>query len=273
MDAEIVLQRAEAQLAAYDRVEPIAPPSASDPGFDLRQGYAVLARVLAERQRRGERLVGRKIGFTNRNIWPQYGVDSPIWAPVYDTTLVAQRPGLVEFSLTRTRSPRLEPELAFGLRGGVASGLREPERILEAVEWVAPAFEVVDCLYPDWKFRVQDTVAQQGLHAALILGPQVALRPDRIADWAARLQECRASLARNGEIVERGTGSNALEHPALALAFLADVLAGQPEFAPLAAGEVVTTGTLTAALPIAPGETWRFELQGIELAPLTVRFG
>ena len=67
------------------------------------------------------------------------------------------------------------------------------------------------------------------------------------------------------------TGANALGHPALALAFLAEVLAGQAQFAPLKAGEIVTTGTLTAALPIAAGETWRFELDGVALAPLSVR--
>ena len=163
--------------------------------------------------------------------------------------------------------------LCRGTGVAVAAGQREPERILEAVEWVAPAFEVVDCLYPDWKFRVQDTVAHQGLHAALILGAQVSLPPDRIADWSDRLRECRATLSRNGQVADRGAGANALGHPALALAFLADVLAGQPQFGPLASGEIVTTGTLTAALPIAAGETWRFELEGIALAPLTVRFG
>jgi 2-keto-4-pentenoate hydratase len=50
------------------------------------------------------------------------------------------------------------------------------------------------------------------------------------------------------------------------------VLAGQPQFEPLGAGEIVTTGTLTAALPIAAGETWRLELDGIALTPLGIRF-
>jgi 2-oxo-3-hexenedioate decarboxylase len=263
---------AQAQLSAYDAHRLIEPPSALDPTLDLAQAYRVLAQIQDERRRRGERTVGRKIGFTNRNIWPEYGVDSPIWAPVYDTTLVTARGEPVEYSLARTVSPRIEPEIAFGLRDGVRAGLRDPMRILEAVEWAAPAFEVVDCLYPGWKFRVPDTVVQQGLHAGLIVGARVALESHRLADWAARLGACRANLTRNAQLAERGIGSNALGHPALALAFLADVLAEQPQFQPLAAGEIVTTGTLTAALPIAAGDTWRFELDGIELAPLSIRF-
>jgi 2-oxo-3-hexenedioate decarboxylase len=80
------------------------------------------------------------------------------------------------------------------------------------------------------------------------------------------------TLSRNGVVADRGTGGNALGHPALALAFLADVLAGQSQFEPLAGGEIVTTGTLTAALPISPDETWRYTLDDIALPPLEVRF-
>lgn len=263
---------AREQLDAYDHCRPIEPPSFKEPLFDLERGYHVLALIADERRRRGERMVGRKIGFTNRNIWPEYGVDSPIWAPVYDTTLVQDGADPIEFALARTYAPRIEAEIAFGLRSRVDAADREPERILGAVEWVAPAYEVVDCLYPGWKFRVQDTVAQQGLHAALILGRRVALQPAAVAEWSERLRDCRATLLRNGEAADRGTGANALGHPALALAFLAQVLARQPQFQPLAAGEIVTTGTLTAAWPIAAGETWRYELEGIALSPLSVRF-
>ena len=272
MSAASVEALAGAQLAAYDACRPIAPPSEVDPGFDLATAYRVLARIQDAREHRGERTLGRKIGFTNRNIWSEYGVDSPIWAPVYDTTLVDAGAASVEFALERTRSPRIEPEIAFGLRGPLKAGERDPERILEAVAWTAPAFEIVDCLYPGWKFRVEDTVAQQGLHAALIVGARVPLERARISGWAAELRDCRASLFRDGQLAEHGIGANALGHPALALAFLAGVLAEQPQFEPLGAGEIVTTGTLTAALPIAAGETWRFALDGIGLAPLGVRF-
>ena len=56
------------------------------------------------------------------------------------------------------------------------------------------------------------------------------------------------------------------------MAFLVDILATQPKFDALTAGEIITTGTLTAALPIAPGETWTSEISGLPVAPLTVKF-
>ena len=73
-------------------------------------------------------------------------------------------------------------------------------------------------------------------------------------------------------MMDRGKGSNALDHPALAMAFLADILARQPAFDPLTAGEIITTGTLTAALPIRAGETWTSEISDLEIAPLMVAF-
>ena len=73
--------------------------------------------------------------------------------------------------------------------------------------------------------------------------------------------------------MDRGIGANALDHPALALAFLADILAQQPAFDPLVAGEIITTGTLTAALPIKTGETWQSRYEGLPgVSGLRLRF-
>jgi 2-keto-4-pentenoate hydratase len=87
-----------------------------------------------------------------------------------------------------------------------------------------------------------------------------------------RLRDCQVTLRRDGTITDRGVGANALGHPALALAFLADIVARQPQFDPLTAGEIVTTGTLTAALPIAPGETWTTDYAGLPISGLTIGF-
>ena len=52
----------------------------------------------------------------------------------------------------------------------------------------------------------------------------------------------------------------------------AAVLAERPQFEPLAAGEIVTTGTLTAAMPIRPGEVWSSEYAGLPIDGLTLTF-
>src|SRR5258706_15685395 len=74
-------------LAALDRGRTIPSIVARHPGFDWGEAYTVSAEILRLRRARGERTLGRKIGFTNRNIWAEYGATAPIWAHVYDTTL------------------------------------------------------------------------------------------------------------------------------------------------------------------------------------------
>ena len=87
------------------------------------------------------------------------------------------------------------------------------------------------------------------------------------------LRDFRVTLSKNGSVMDHGVGANALDHPALALAFLADTVAHQPQFDPLAAGEIITTGTLTAALSIRPGETWSSRYEGLSgVTGLTLRF-
>lgn len=267
------LEIAQELLAALDRGGTVASIVARNPGFGWDQGYAVAAEILKLRRARGERPVGRKIGFTNRNIWAEYGATAPIWAHVYDRTLILASTHRASVSLKGSVRPRLEPEIAFKLKAPLAAGITDPARVLESMEWVAPSFEIVDCHFADWKFQSADSAADFALHWRLILGAPCHIGADEIPDLVAKLRDCRVTLSRNGKLMDRGVGANALGHPAAAMAHLAAALAARPQFEPLAAGEIVTTGTLTAAMPIQAGETWssRYEdLPGV--AGLTLEF-
>lgn len=259
-------------LDAWDNGRLIASVGERNPDFDWTAAYAAAAEIVRLRRARGERCVGRKIGFTNRNIWPEYGATSPIWSHVYDSTLTYARDNKATLSLRGSVAPRIEPEIAFKLRAPVPAGCRDPAVLLKSIEWLAPSFEIVDCHFADWKFKPADSAADFSFHWRLIVGESYPIEPAAIAALVHQLRDCKVTLKRDGEVRDRGVGSNALDHPALALAFLADILATQPQFDALAAGEVVTTGTLTAALPIKAGETWVSDIGGLPVAPLTVTF-
>jgi 2-oxo-3-hexenedioate decarboxylase len=260
-------------LEALDSGGTIPSIVARDPGFGWDQGYQVAAELVKLRRARGERTVGRKIGFTNRNIWPEYGATAPIWAHVYDRTLVQAADRRAQISLKGSARPRLEPEIAFKLKAPVAAGATRPEQVLEAVEWLAPSFEIVDCHFDDWKFGPADSAADFSLHWRLIVGTPQPVRAADLPELARQLHDCRITLSRDGTVVDQGVGANALGHPASALAHLAEVLSRQPQFEPLAAGEIITTGTLTAAMPIKAGETWQSRYEGLPgVGGLTLRF-
>lgn len=264
---------AQELLAVLDEGQIVPSLAEYDVGFDWDEAYAIAAEIVKLRRARGERTVGRKIGFTNRKIWAEYGATSPIWAHVYDSSVIFAEDSAAIVSLAGSAQPRLEPEIAFKLSAPIAADCRDPALLLQALEWYAPSFEIVGCHFPSWKFKPADSAADFSCHWRLVVGTPVAVRKDDIPALVGQLRDCKVALRRGELILARGTGANALDHPALALAFLADILARQPQFDPLAAGEVVTTGTLTAALPIKPGETWssRYEeLPGV--TGLTLRF-
>jgi 2-oxo-3-hexenedioate decarboxylase len=264
---------AQELLNALDRGVTIASVVTRNPGFDWDQGYAVAAEILALRCARGESPVGRKIGFTNRNIWPEYGATAPIWAHIYRHTLIHARDNAATISLTGSVHPKIEPEIAFGLSAPLPVGTHDPEHILQSVAWYAPSFEIVDCHFADWKFLPADAAADFSFHWRLIVGTPVLLAKNAISLINNALENCRVTLSQNGALRDRGLGANALDHPCLALAFLADIIARQRRFDAPATGEIITTGTLTAAFDIHPGETWSSSYEGLQgVQGLTLRF-
>jgi len=260
------MTRAQRLLDALDHARSIAPLSDSDPGFDDERAFAVAREILDLRIARGEHPVGRKIGFTNRNIWPQYGVYQPIWAHVYDAT-VAHADGEAAVRVSDLPEPRIEPEIVLHF-ARTPPATRDVAAILDCIDWIAHGFEIVQSVFPGWKFRAPDTMAAFGLHGRLVVGRPVPVRD--IADCAAKLASFRIALMRGGEVRAEGGGANVLDSPLLAFAHMAELLTRQPGFAPVQAGEIVTTGTLTDALRVQAGETWSTALSGIELPGLRV---
>ncbi len=257
-------------LAALDAGRRITPFSETLPGFDLDVAYRVTAAVRGLRQGRGETPVGRKIGFTNRNIWAEYNVFAPIWGDMYDTTQHALADSGGAFDLAALREPRIEPEIAFGLARAPEPDMDEAA-LLSCIDWVAHGFEIVHSPFPGWRFTAADTVAAFGLHGAYLMGPRRSIDGGEAAAWLEALASFEIALERDGAVVERGHAANVLDGPLTALRHLVGLLARDPANPPLAAGEMVTTGTLTRALPVAPGESWSTEISGLPLAGIAVR--
>jgi 2-oxo-3-hexenedioate decarboxylase len=240
--------------SAQDAVRQLRPFTDRWADFDLPAAYEVARRIHARRLAAGARSVGRKIGFTNANIWPQYGVYAPIWAHVYDTTVVMLEGAQASCPVAALAEPRIEPEIVFRFREAPIAGAT-PAQILAAVDWVAHGFEIVQSHFPAWKFRAPDTVADGSLHGRLFVGPPqplAALGSDPLAALAA----FTLALSCDGQPVDNGKGANVMGSPLAAIAHLMSVLAEQARGEDLRAGELVTTGTITAAWPVRAGQTW-----------------
>lgn len=256
-------------LNAIDRAAPLAPFSERGAGFDLAEAYRVTAALHTQRLARGEHAVGRKIGFTNRTIWDDYKVFAPIWGYMYDTTLF-ELANTDRVDLARFAEPRIEPEIAFGLSRAPEAGMNEGQ-ILECIDWAAHGFEIVQSHFPGWKFSAADTVANGGLHGAYFIGDKVPVAGNRSA-WLGALSDFEIDLFCDGKHIDRGHARNVLDGPLSALKYFIELLAQDPDNAPLAAGEIVTTGTVTKAFPVARGQRWHSAVHRLPLAAAELRF-
>ena len=257
-------------IAAYSTRQVLpAPLSARDAAFDLTAAYAVEAELVRLRRADGWTPAGRKVGYANKAVWRALKLETLVWAHVYDQTVHYAQGNSASLDVGRFISPKIEPEIVFKMRRPL-NGTADPAAALDAVEWLALGFEVIDCAYPDWKFQPADFVAAFGLHAALIVGEPQPVDAASIPTLVDQLARFTLQLQRNGEVVEEGSGRNSLRSPALCLGELASAIARRMPDEPLAAGEVVSSGTLTESRPIAAGESWTATVEGIALPPLTV---
>lgn len=250
-------------------------PLSLESGLRIDDGYAIAKSIHDIRVAQGETPVGRKLGFTNRTIWSKYGVQepiaTPIWAPIFDTTVRYATHNRGVQRLAGAVQPRIEPELVFKLHQAPARDA-SVEELAQCIEWMAHAFEVVVCPFPAWKFEAADAIAAFGLHGVLIVGEPHRLTPASRRYLGKVLSGAGVSMSCNGELQSAGFGDTVMESPVHALWHLHQVLNAQPQFAPLGAGEIVTTGTWTDAHPVAPGQTWVSAFSGIDLPGLTVSF-
>jgi 2-oxo-3-hexenedioate decarboxylase len=258
-------------LSALTDHRSIPPLTNASGGLSLPDAYRISRAVTARRIARGEHPVGRKIGFTNRTIWDEYGVHHPIDGPMYDTTVSDVSGPVAAFSLAPFVEPRIEPEIVLGLTGAPTPDMDEAA-LMSCIGWMAHGFEIVQSLFPGWRFSGADCVAAFGLHGALVCGPKREIATGDRASTLDTLTRFSITLRCNGVVMDTGQAANVLGGPVSALLHLVQALSQDLEAAPLAAGDIITTGTVTRAFPVSAGERWTTEIVGIGLPGLDVTF-
>lgn len=241
----------ELDQAAMD-ARPIQMITGQRDDLTIDDAYAIQRTAVRMRTERGEAVVGLKLALTSRAKMDQAGVHAPITG--YLTDRMQRSCGAV-ISRARHIHPRVEPELAMimgsDLRGPVTSAMA-----LRAVEAFAPALEIVDTRYRDFQYNVIDAIADNASAARFVLGD--ALVSARDVDPA----NLGVILEHNGRPVQFGSTAAVLDHPAHAIAAVANLLAEVGEC--LRPGDIVLTGGITQAVPADAGDRFlaRFDALG-----------
>lgn len=236
---ESVLARIAADLdAAQSSRAPTRQPSEQ---LSVADAYRVQHSLLGLRERRGEQVSGVKLGFTSAAKMAQMGVSEIILGRLTDAMRVLAG---AEVELGDLIHPRIEPEVAFRLARDV--DLDDPTAQVEAsVDAVAPALEIIDSRYDDFRFNLSDVIADNTSAAGFVVGPWRDLRA------SGELGNRAVRLTCDGR--DRATGSTAaiLGHPLRVLEAM--LVLARRHRVPLRAGQVILAGAATEAVPFGPG--------------------
>ena len=224
--------------------------------LSVDEAYRIQSLSVARRLSRGEKRIGMKLGFTSRAKMVQMGVDELIWGRLTDHMLIEDG-GTI--SMSSYVHPRAEPEVAFLLSKRLGANPSLPEA-LAAVEAVAPAMEIIDSRYENFRFDLCDVVADNTSASWLVLGPWVGSLPD--------ISNLGAILSIDGIPREIGSTAAILGHPARALVAGARLSAAAGE--PLEAGWIIMAGAATAAVALEAGAYVRTEIEGLGSVALKV---
>lgn len=229
--------------AERDR-EPCDALTATHPETTIDDAYAIQGINLDRKIAAGARLVGRKIGLTSRAVQEWLGVDEPDFGGLLSSMAV---PNGGEVAASRLLQPRVEGELVFVLKRDLRGPGITPHEVIGAIDFVLPSIEIIDSRVKDWKFRIQDTIADNASSGLFVTGS----RPASLGSIDTRY--IGLTLRKNGRAVSTGAGAACLGDPIAAVVWLANRLGSLDTT--LEAGQVILSGALGPVVPVIAGDT------------------
>lgn len=228
--------------------------SLDQPDITIEDAYAVQKEWIHLKTRAGREVRGHKIGLTSKAMQASSNISEPDYGALMDDMFFVDGSAL---PIKRFIVPRVEVELAFILGKALNGPGCTIFDVLDAVEYVTPAIEIIDArihqVDPVSKVtrKVTDTISDNAAGAGLLLGGRPFKPLDGDMRWISAL------LYRNGVIEESGVAAAVLNHPANGVAWLANKLA--PYGDTLKAGEVILGGSFTRPVYAHAGDTFHVD--------------
>ncbi len=240
--------------AQVDRT-PVDPLTSEHPELSIADAYEIqsinLQRRMTHRDAEGStpRLIGHKIGVTSPAVMSWLNVSEPDFGGLLCDMDVPDG-GIA--SLSRLLQPRVEGELAFVLKKSLYGPGVTAAQVIAAIDFVIPAIEIIDSRIRDWKFRIEDTIADNASSGMFVLGS----RPMRLHDL--NLRTVGMTLRKRGDVVSTGVGAACLGNPLNAVVWLVNRLGTLGMT--VAPGELILSGALGPVSSVVAGDVVSVEI-------------
>lgn len=240
---------------AEDTRSPVAAMTELQAGLGVADAYAIQRINIDFRRQKGATCVGHKIGITSKAVQDWLQVSEPDFGCLMDDMMFSDG---AEIPRARLLQPRMEGEIAFVLGKDLKGPGLTAVDVIRATDFLLPCIEIIDSRIRDWKFKYEDTVADNASSGLVLTGT----RPVSIRD--VDLSLCGMALRKNGAVVSTGAGAACLGNPVQAVLWLARKLTEMdPDGVGLPAGSVVLSGALGPVCPIDAGDAIEVEISGL----------
>ncbi|WP_082680977.1 2-keto-4-pentenoate hydratase [Mycolicibacterium novocastrense] len=235
-----------ASLDHAARVTTATPQLSLSHHLTLTDAYAVQASGVRIRERRGDSVVGVKLGLTSKAKAEQMGVSDVIIGVLHESMALAPDEPT---DVSQWLHPRVEPEVAFRLGRDIEPTETETDALM-AVQDIAPALEIIDSRYENFQFSLTDVVADNTSAAGFVVGDWLAYE-EIVANHD--LGDLEVRLEVNGEIQQSGNSADILGSPLNALR--AALRMARTHNRELRSGSIILAGAATAAITLSAGCT------------------
>ncbi len=251
-DVDEIRSLADALVQAERQMTPIAPvrDALSSGDASVETSYIVQEFVVQARESSMNPRVGRKVGLTSASVREQLGVNEPDFGVLLKDMAV---PDGGTLDLKKLIAPRVEAEIAFVMANDVHDAT--PENVIDSVDYVVAALEIVDSRIKDWDIAIFDTIADNASNSRFVVGT------NKVSLNQVTPSEVEMALYADGALASSGVGRDCLGDPLNALVWVARnaLSLGRP----LRAGELVLSGALGPLVPLRPNMVIRAEFSGL----------
>lgn len=216
----------------------------------LEDAYKIQRLSIEARKKRGEKVTGYKMGFTSYAKMEQMGVHDLIWGILTDQMQIIPKE---EVNLNQWIHPRAEPEIAFHVKKAINKPITLDE-IPEYIDKMAAAIEVIDSRYKNFKFTLEDVVADNCSSTGYVRSDWKELKVEGI-------DNLKIDLWIDGKKVESGNTAAILKNPLQSVVELSR-LANEAGVV-VEEGHIIMAGAATAAVYLNPGNNVASTLEGV----------
>ncbi|MFD2443779.1 2-keto-4-pentenoate hydratase [Bacillus sp. CGMCC 1.16607] len=230
------------------------------PDLSFHEAYLIQEKLIQRREKDGARRIGLKLGLTSKAKQQMMGVHEAIYGYLTDDMLALEWEP-IKFS--QLIHPKAEPEIAFFMKEDLQGTNITAQDVIQATHYVAPAIEIIDSRYLNFKFTLADVIADNCSSAKFVIGSKW-ISPDDLD-----LAQLGMVMSKNGTVSQVGASAAVLGHPATSVAWAVNKLGEIGKG--IKKGDLILSGAISEAISFEPNDTIQVQFQELGSVSFTCK--